>query len=202
MCCLVGKAPLFISSMWNGNAACARTLTRHGTRRVSNDVYFVPRREPRAAPVVNHCTGLGTCDTCGGAQCPAKDDMKVTSTWRAAADRRQQRAGSRLAGIAASRQAARRSCVQRGLGVLFARLALENRIDDVRRIVGRQNRYRPSENPRSSAATPAGKSTFTPRSTMVLPSACTVRKRLCSRHCSPIWPIRTIGNPNEPEIST
>src|SRR6185437_7224029 len=92
--------------MWNGNAACARTLTRHGTRRVSNDVYFVPRREPRAAPVVNHCTGLGTCDTCGGAQCPAKDDMKVTSTWRAAADRRQQRAGSRLAGIAASRQAA------------------------------------------------------------------------------------------------
>jgi hypothetical protein len=29
-----------------------------------------------------------------------------------------------------------------------------------------------------------------------------VRNRLCSRHCSPICPIRTIGNPNDPEIST
>ena len=65
-----------------------------------------------------------------------------------------------------------------------------------------QNHHFPSDNPRSSAATPAGNSTLTPRSTIVRPSACKVLNRLCSRHCSPICPIRTIGNPNEPEIST
>lgn len=47
-------------------------------------------------------------------------------------------------------------------------------------------RYFPSESDRSSAATPAGRSTLTPKSTIVRPSACTVRNRLCSRHCSPI----------------
>jgi hypothetical protein len=66
----------------------------------------------------------------------------------------------------------------------------------------RQNPHFPSDNPRSSAATPAGNSTLTPRSTIVRPSACKVLNRLCSRHCSPICPIRTIGKPNEPEIST
>ena len=47
----------------------------------------------------------------------------------------------------------------------------------------------------SSAAMPAGKSTDNPKVLRLEPNAWIVRKRLCSRLCSPICPIRTIFDP-------